>query len=67
VLARASDDPRVHGRTRTLSGHPGPEPAQGNRDAARGNGLTASGDQSQLTSLFSVLQPGDPGFNIVEP
>jgi hypothetical protein len=36
-------------------------------DAARGSGLTASGDQSQLASLFSVLQPGDPGFNIVEP
>ncbi len=41
--------------------------AQGNLDAARSNGLTASGDQSQLASLFSVLQPGDPGFNIVEP
>jgi len=36
-------------------------------DAARSNGLTASGDESQLASLFSVLQPGDPGFNIVEP
>jgi alkyl sulfatase BDS1-like metallo-beta-lactamase superfamily hydrolase len=41
--------------------------AQGNLDAARSNGLTASGDESQLASLFSVLQPGDPGFNIVEP
>jgi alkyl sulfatase BDS1-like metallo-beta-lactamase superfamily hydrolase len=41
--------------------------AGGNLDAARGNGLTAEGDESQLTSLFSVLQPGDPGFNIVEP
>jgi hypothetical protein len=36
-------------------------------DAARGNGLTARGDESQFASLFSVLQPGNPGFNIVEP
>ena len=41
--------------------------AQGNLDAARSNGLTTDGDPSQLASLFSVLQPGDPGFNIVEP
>jgi len=41
--------------------------AGGNLEAARGNGLTADGDESQLTSLFSVLQPGDPDFNIVEP
>ena len=41
--------------------------ATGNLDAARSNGLTAEGDESQLTSLFSVLQPGDRGFNIVEP
>ena len=41
--------------------------ATGDMDAARSNGLTASGDESQLASLFSVLQPGDPGFNIVEP
>ena len=39
----------------------------GDMDAARSNGLTASGDDSQLASLFSVLQPGDRGFNIVEP
>jgi hypothetical protein len=36
-------------------------------DAARSNGLTTSGEESQLASLFSVLQPGNPGFNIVEP
>ena len=36
-------------------------------DAARSNGLITSGDESQLDSLFSVLQPGHPGFNIVEP
>jgi alkyl sulfatase BDS1-like metallo-beta-lactamase superfamily hydrolase len=41
--------------------------AGGNMDAARSKGLTTSGDESQLASLFSVLQPGNPGFNIVEP
>ena len=41
--------------------------AQGSMDAARDNGLTMDGDQGQLASLFSVLQPGNPGFNIVEP
>ena len=34
--------------------------------AARAKGLTADGDESQLSSsLFGVLQPGDPSFNIV--
>jgi Alkyl sulfatase C-terminal len=41
--------------------------AQGHMDAARSNGLTTDGDQGQLASLFSVLQPGDPNFNIIEP
>ena len=41
--------------------------ARGDMDAARNSGLTASGDESQLASLFSVLQPGDPDFNIIEP
>ena len=41
--------------------------AGGNIDAARSNGLTTRGDESQLASLFSVLRPGNPGFNIVEP
>jgi alkyl sulfatase BDS1-like metallo-beta-lactamase superfamily hydrolase len=41
--------------------------AIGNLNAVRGNGLTTEGDERQLTSLFSVLQPGDRGFNIVEP
>lgn len=40
--------------------------AGGNMDAARSKGLTTSGDESQLASLFSVLQPGNPRFNIVE-
>jgi alkyl sulfatase BDS1-like metallo-beta-lactamase superfamily hydrolase len=38
-----------------------------NLEAARSHGLTIDGDQSQLASLFSVLQPGDPDFNIIEP
>jgi alkyl sulfatase BDS1-like metallo-beta-lactamase superfamily hydrolase len=41
--------------------------AQGNIDTARRNGLTTDGDESQLTSLFGVLQPGNPNFNIIEP
>ena len=41
--------------------------AGGNMDAARSKGLTTSGDESQLASLFSVLQAGNPHFNIVEP
>lgn len=41
--------------------------AGGNLDAARANGLKAEGDESQLATLFGVLQPGDPGFNIVLP
>jgi alkyl sulfatase BDS1-like metallo-beta-lactamase superfamily hydrolase len=41
--------------------------AQGNLEAARSHGLTTDGDESQLATLFSVLQPGDPDYNIVEP
>ena len=41
--------------------------AGGDMDAARANGLTADGDESQLSALFGALQPGDPGFNIVLP
>jgi hypothetical protein len=29
--------------------------------------IRPSGDEGQLGSLFSVLQPGDPSFNIIEP
>jgi alkyl sulfatase BDS1-like metallo-beta-lactamase superfamily hydrolase len=41
--------------------------AQGDLDAARDHGLTTNGDESQLATLFSALQPGDPNFNIIEP
>jgi alkyl sulfatase BDS1-like metallo-beta-lactamase superfamily hydrolase len=36
-------------------------------EAARTSGMTAEGDESQLSTLFGVLQPGDPDFNIVLP
>ncbi|SOC86916.1 Alkyl sulfatase BDS1, metallo-beta-lactamase superfamily [Curtobacterium sp. 314Chir4.1] len=32
-----------------------------------GNGLQVDGDQAVLSTLLSVLQPGDPAFNIVVP
>jgi alkyl sulfatase BDS1-like metallo-beta-lactamase superfamily hydrolase len=41
--------------------------AQGDLDASRASGLAAEGDEKRLAALFSVLQPGDPNFNIVEP
>ena len=41
--------------------------ARGDVEAARGSGLITEGDESQLAALFSVLQPGDPSFNIIEP
>ena len=41
--------------------------ALGNLEAARRNGLTTDGDENQLASLFGVLQPGNPNFNIIEP
>ena len=41
--------------------------AGGDMAAARTKGLTADGDESQLSTLFGVLQPGDPSFNIVLP
>ena len=41
--------------------------AGGDMAAARAKGLTADGDETQLSSLFGVLQPGDPTFNIVLP
>jgi hypothetical protein len=44
-----------------------PGHAWGNLDRARRNGLTTNGDESQLASLFGVLQPGNPNFNIIEP
>ena len=41
--------------------------AGGDLDGARAKGLAADGDESQLSTLFGVLQPGDPSFNIVLP
>ncbi|MGE0295246.1 alkyl/aryl-sulfatase [Pseudonocardia sp.] len=41
--------------------------AGGDIGAARAAGLAADGDESQLATLFGVLQPGDPDFDIVLP
>jgi alkyl sulfatase BDS1-like metallo-beta-lactamase superfamily hydrolase len=41
--------------------------AAGDVDAARGAGLILDGDAGALQRLLSVLDPGDPDFNIVEP
>ena len=35
--------------------------------AALGAGLQLDGDASVLQSVLGVLDPGDPGFNIVTP
>jgi alkyl sulfatase BDS1-like metallo-beta-lactamase superfamily hydrolase len=41
--------------------------AAGAIDAATASGLVTDGDEKQLQSLFSVLDPGNPSFNIIEP
>jgi len=41
--------------------------AGGDIEAARAAGLKADGDESTLSTLFGVLQPGDPNFHIVLP
>ena len=41
--------------------------AAGALEQAVAAGLTMDGDQATLQSLLSVLDPGDPGFNIIEP
>jgi alkyl sulfatase BDS1-like metallo-beta-lactamase superfamily hydrolase len=67
VLTYVKDSDKPVGLTLTIPAVALFALAGGNMDAARSNGLTTSGDESQLASLFSVLQPGNPGFNIVEP
>jgi alkyl sulfatase BDS1-like metallo-beta-lactamase superfamily hydrolase len=67
VLTHVKDSDKPVGFTLTIPAPALSALARGNLDAARSNGLTTGGDESQLASLFSVLQPGDPGFNIVEP
>jgi alkyl sulfatase BDS1-like metallo-beta-lactamase superfamily hydrolase len=41
--------------------------ASGDLAAARTAGLILEGDAAVLQQVFSVLQPGDPAFNIIEP
>jgi alkyl sulfatase BDS1-like metallo-beta-lactamase superfamily hydrolase len=67
VLTHVKDSDKPVGLTLTIPAPALSALAWGNLDAARSNGLTAGGDESQLASRFSVLQPGDPSFNIVEP
>ena len=44
-----------------------PALASGSLDDARSAGLTITGDESALTSVLSMLDPGDPGFSIMTP
>ena len=67
VLTYVKDSDQPVGLTLTVPAPALIALAGGDLDAARNNGLKAEGDQSQLAALFSVLQPGDPGFNIVLP
>jgi alkyl sulfatase BDS1-like metallo-beta-lactamase superfamily hydrolase len=41
--------------------------ATGDVQAAMAGGLVLDGDASVLQSVLGVLDPGDPGFNIVTP
>ncbi|ONH31681.1 alkyl/aryl-sulfatase [Pseudofrankia asymbiotica] len=41
--------------------------ASGDLAAARAAGLSLDGDEGTLGQLLDVLDPGDPGFNIIEP
>jgi alkyl sulfatase BDS1-like metallo-beta-lactamase superfamily hydrolase len=67
VLTYVKDSGKPVGLTLTVPAQALIALAGGDVDAARASGMTADGDESQLASLFSVLQPGDPAFNIVEP
>ena len=67
VLTYVKDSSKPVGLTLTVPAAALTALAGGNLAAARGNGLTTSGDESQLASLFSVMQPGNPDFNIIEP
>jgi alkyl sulfatase BDS1-like metallo-beta-lactamase superfamily hydrolase len=67
VLTYVKDSDKPAGLTLTVPAAALTALAAGDLDAARSNGLTLDGDQAQLASLFSVLQPGNPGFNIIEP
>ena len=41
--------------------------AIGDVEGALGAGLVLDGDATALQSVLGVLDPGDPGFNIVTP
>ncbi|MFT2816664.1 alkyl/aryl-sulfatase [Leifsonia sp. A12D58] len=44
-----------------------PALATGSLDDARSAGMTVTGNEAALMSILSMLDPGDPGFNIVTP
>lgn len=67
VLTYVKDSDKPVGLTLTVPAPTLIALAQGNLDAAHSNGLATNGDESQPATLFSVLQPGDPTFNIIEP
>ena len=67
VLTYIKDSDKPVGLTLTVPAAALTALAGGDIEAARSSGLTTDGDQGQLASLFSVLQPGDPNFNIIEP
>jgi linear primary-alkylsulfatase len=67
VLTYVKNSDKPVGLTLTVPGAALIALAGGNLDAARSAGLKADGDDSQLSSLFGALQPGDPDFTIVLP
>ena len=67
VLTYVKDSDKPVGLTLTVPAAALTAVAAGNLEAARSNGLTTSGDESQIATLLSILQPGDPAFNIIEP
>jgi alkyl sulfatase BDS1-like metallo-beta-lactamase superfamily hydrolase len=67
VLTYIKDSDKPVGLTLTVPAAALTALAGGDIEAARSGGLTTDGDQGQLASLFSVLQPGDPNFNIIQP
>ena len=67
VLTHAKDSQQESALTLTVPAPALMALAGGDLGAAQAAGLTLDGDESQLASLFGVLQPGDPDFNIILP
>jgi alkyl sulfatase BDS1-like metallo-beta-lactamase superfamily hydrolase len=67
VLAYVPDSPLESALTLTVPAAALAALAGGDVPGARDAGLELDGDESQLSQLLGVLQPGDPAFNIVLP